>query len=72
MFVFIRYIGGKGWITVQLLVLEQQRSEMTQTAPPRLPFVRRVKRFVIDVFDTGFLQALVHGAAASNHVFSYE
>jgi len=42
---------------------------MIQTAPPRLPFVRRVGRFVIDVLDAGFLQVLVDGAAASNNDF---
>jgi hypothetical protein len=32
-------------------VLEQQRIEMIQAAPPRRPFVRRVERFVENDFD---------------------
>jgi hypothetical protein len=32
-------------------VLEQQRIEMIQAAPPHLPFVRRVERFVENDFD---------------------
>src|SRR5438552_3546691 len=52
--------------SLQFLVFEQQRCEFVQAAPPRLPLVRGVRRFVEDAVDAGFFKRRdVHFGIAS-------
>ena len=46
-------------------VLKQQWRELVEASAPSLPFVRRARRFVIDMFDASFLQRLMEVATAA-------